>query len=345
MGKGKERKILKIISRGLHQAIKEKTIPNVNLLEGLNKLGAYIFLKYGLSESNIPGNYYDLISLCYKPFSEWEMITNKSYQKNRLLLPDGNLSDFALELIHEKDNDLIIEVMKKLRSDKKGQEKYIFIRKFLIDNPSIKTKEFQKRKYKSQFPEIFKELAQFYEKPPINCEKKGYYHICNNCNWIINFNKFGDSSCTSEKCKNNGSSKISAMDSYLRVKRDVANFISNPGRSELDILMKINEFDVKTKLWPFFDLYDIEIKFKNNKKWSIDIKDFIDPIFLSEKINEGIPEDKKWERGFFVIPNHRANKSYMRILRNSWKATQNNVEILSQKKFLKRLELELSERH
>ncbi len=332
MEKFNEREFLKIICKGLLRASKGE-LPNVELLNGLNRLAAYSFFEYNLS--NYPGNYYDLIIMSYKPLSSWPMIIEEIYQDKTLLFQDGNLSDFALELAHSKENDLIVELMKKLRGDENGQEKYTCIRKFLIENPVIPVLEFRKKKLKHKFPEIFEEISKFYETPPLNSKKDDNYYRCNSCGWIANFNKYNQKSCSSSSCGNE-ITEIAANESYLRVKKDVMIFVVTPGRSELKILEKINRFnDLKTKLFPSFDAFDIEITSKN-EKWALDVKDYIDPKNLAASL-ETIP-DYNWDKGFFVIPQHRANKTYMRAVKNNWINNQDNVEIISEKNLIKRLE-------
>jgi hypothetical protein len=333
MRKFNEGNILKTISKGLFKASNGE-IPNVELLQGVNEIAAYSFFEYNLS--NYPGSYYDLISLCYKPLSEWEMIRNENYQDKTLLLPDGNLSDFALEITQSKDNDLIVELMKKFRRDKDGQKKYTYARRFLIENPVIKMLEFRKKRLNHKFSEVFEEISGLYEKPPLSSEKNNKYHICESCSWIANFNKYNQKSCSSSSCSND-SIEVAAAESYLRVKKDVMTFVVNPGKAELEILDKINQFtNIETELWPYFDAFDIELN-SNNEKWALDVKDYIDPKNLAASL-EIIP-DYGWDKGFYVIPTHRANKSYMRAVKNNWEKAQNNVEIISEKDLLKRLEV------
>lgn len=327
-----ERNILKIISKGLLKA-SEGELPNVDLLHGLNKLAGYAYFEHGLSD--YPGNYFELIQLSYKPLSSWNMITEENYQDKTLLSQDGNLSDFALELATSKENDLIMKLIKKFRKDEDGQEKYTYVRRFLIENPVIKMLEFRKKRLNHKFSEVFEDISKFYESPPISSQKRGGYHLCQSCDWISDFNKYNQKICSSSSCSKDFT-EIAANESYLRVKKDVMTFVVNPGRAELDILEKINGFNnLQTRLYPYFDAFDIEIHSKN-EKWALDVKDYIDPKNLAASL-ETIP-DYGWDKGFFVIPNHRANKTYMRAVKNNWRNNQDNVEVISEKDLLKRLE-------
>src|SRR6056297_1450843 len=148
MKKFSERNILKIISKGLLKA-SEGELPNVDLLNGLNKLAGYSYFEHEILD--YPGNYYDLIKLCYKPLSKWAMITEENYQDKELLLANGNLSDFAMELANSKENDLIMKLMKKFRKEEDGQEKYTYVRRFLIENPVIKRLELRKKRLNHEF--------------------------------------------------------------------------------------------------------------------------------------------------------------------------------------------------
>ncbi|MFW6025831.1 MAG: hypothetical protein ACOCRX_05755, partial [Candidatus Woesearchaeota archaeon] len=80
---------------------------------------------------------------------------------------------------------------------------------------------------------------------------------------------------------------------------------------------------------------DIEI-ISENEKWALDVKDYIDPKNLAASLGK-IPY-YNWDKGFFVIPQYRANKSYMRAVKNNWEKFQDNIEIISEKDLLKRLE-------
>ena len=327
-----ERNILKIISKGLLKASKGE-LPNVDLLHGLNKLAGYAYFEHGLSD--YPGNYFELIQLSYKNLSSWIMIIEENYQDKTLLSQDGNLSDFALELATSKENDLIMKLMKKFRKDEDGQEKYTYVRRFLIENPVIKLLEFRKKRLNHKFSEVFEDISKFYETPPISSQKEKNYHLCDHCGWISDFNKYNQKICSSSSCSKDFT-EIAANESYLRVKKEVMTFIVNPGRAELNILEKINGLNnLNTQLYPYFDAFDIELKSKN-EKWALDVKDYIDPKNLAASL-EIIP-DYGWNKGFFVIPTHRANKTYMRAVKNNWRNNQDNVEIISEKDLFKRLE-------
>lgn len=327
-----ERNILKIISKGLLKASKGE-LPNVELLNGLNKLAGYAYFEQGLLD--YPGNYFELIQSSYKNLSSWIMIIEENYQDKTLLSQDGNLSDFALELATSKENDLIMKLMKKFRKDEDGQEKYTYVRRFLIENPVIKLLEFRKKRLNHKFSEVFENISKFYETPPISSQKGGNYHLCKSCDWISDFNKYDQKICSSSSCSKDFT-EIAANESYLRVKKDVMTFIVNPGRAELNILEKINEFNnLNTHLYPYFDAFDIELNSKN-EKWALDVKDYIDPKNLAASL-EIIP-DYGWNKGFFVIPNHRVNKTYMRAVKNNWRNNQDNVDVISEKDLFKRLE-------
>ena len=86
-----------------------------------------------------------------------------------------------------------------------------------------------------------------------------------------------------------------------------------PGIPELNLKNRIEKLGLEVILYPNFDQYDLEVKFKDCS-WAIDVKDYGNPYNLIHKIKDFEPNN--CEKSFIVVPNKRCrlNKDYKYIL-------------------------------
>ncbi|MFW5794823.1 MAG: hypothetical protein ACOCV1_05000 [Bacillota bacterium] len=326
-----EEDILKNIIFGLSLAISKKEIYNDKLKRAGNVLAAY-----SISKGEKPAaNMIELIQLCYQPIGTWPMFSsNSDYQEEVLLLKNGNLSDFAEEL---RNKNIILDLMALA-----SQEEYVKVRKFIIENPLLYGEEILE--IESNFDNnLYDYINKHYERLPDDCIRDGFAYKCENCGWIIRWDKHNEPYCVREECrdKTNNFRDIVQIDNpeYLyRLKKESINFISIPGQSELKIYNELkNISNVKVELWPHLDRYDLKIVIGNNI-WAADVKDWIHPYALGANITD-IPGEE-WSYGYYIIPDYRADSTYLEIVKNTSNLSQRNVEVISEREFINKIKKE-----
>lgn len=212
------------------------------------------------------------------------------------------------------DEHVVFDLMKQL-----SQEKYVYIRKFLIQHPlltSIDRKEL---------------LIHFNNDAAIcNIVNAAYQDIpdeaycCPNCGWTVSF-KGAQPSCCHFDCvdiniaKGAERNKIGIEYSY-RLKRGVMRYICYPGKAELEIEEICKKAKIKGELWPELDRYDIKIIFPNGACWGVDAKTCVNPYYLSKTIEtDNYFQTAGVDKGFYVIPDKIVKRTvgYLKICNNA----------------------------
>lgn len=189
-----------------------------------------------------------------------------------------------------------------------NQSEYVYLRKYLIENPIVKIEDLRKLKIKySQNDIALQVIENAYEEINEDC------FVCPKCGWTLQKEKIGmrcqNRSCTDVKYIQGELCSISGESGMLRLRRGVMKYIAVPGRLELEIHNYCNKHKVQSALWPDMDTYDIQIVFPNGDIWAIDAKAIREANFLREKIRQdgGFPTGD-YKKGFYVIPDEYADE-------------------------------------
>jgi len=267
----------------------------------------------------------DMITKFSKKIGEW--YKEDSIYKDETFIEDGMPTDFCYEIaLDTKDieGELEQRVILKIKNEFRayGKEKdYKNFRSYLVKNPISSREKLEKfilknSGYNSKLKKVYARIYEFYEEIPPHYINNNNIEVCNYCGWTI-INKNKDKHCVSDYCKANFGVEKSKIKPYeknmLRLKRGVMRYTALPGIPELNLKNRIEKLGLEVILYPNFDQYDLEVKFKNSS-WAIDVKDYGNPYNLIHKIKDFEPNN--CEKSFIVVPNKRCklNKDYKYIL-------------------------------
>lgn len=202
-------------------------------------------------------------------------------------------------------------------------EQYVFLRKYLIDNPIIDLigkYEFAQTGKKIGLTEEYMErfIKTAYESIP---EK--VVGVCGYCKWTVIETTF-KKRCIDSRCLHNTDNFINVeeivdKETKLRLKPGVMKFMSLPGRDEMELYeyCKVKNLDVI--LWPEKDSYDLKIEIQSIVL-AVDVKSYYSPFLLANHLeNKGVFKRLKGnERSILVIPDHRVQKKgYLEIIQTA----------------------------
>lgn len=198
-----------------------------------------------------------------------------------------------------------------------SQDKYCFIRKYIIEHPVITIDERRNLLIELSDNVVAREAITIaYEQ----FQDKGFK--CPVCGWTMTDGNWG-LMCHSEHCTkttpvlNNAVELDGTTDTIYRLKKGIMRYFAQPGKLELDIVAFCEKKLVTWELWPQKDKYDVEIIFDDGSIWEIDAKAYRNPIALRSRIenDNGLPEGE-YQRGFFVIPTEftKGNRQYTKIV-------------------------------
>lgn len=267
----------------------------------------------------------DMITKFSKKIGEW--YKEDSIYKDEAFIKDGMPTDFCCEIAlntedieGELEQRVILEIRNEFKTYGK-EEDYKNFRSYLVKNPISLREKLEKfilknSGYNSNLKKTYARIYEFYEEIPPHYINNNNIEVCNYCGWTI-INKNKDKHCVSDYCKANFGVEKSKIKPYekdmLRLKRGVMRYTALPGIPELNLKNRIEKLGLEVILYPNFDQYDLEVKFKDCS-WAIDVKDYGNPYNLIHKIKDFEPNN--CEKSFIVVPNKRCklNKDYKYIL-------------------------------
>ena len=321
--------LIRLIATGLVEWYEEGQVSGslskmpYQLKRGMNRLCAQMPLPLVIN------NRIEMIKILSRPIRELGLNEKCPAYDDEILIVDGMPSDLCYDLaVDERDaqgsieQGKILEIINLLRIHGQ-QEDYVNIRRFIIENP-ITTEEqideFIRRntEFNAELRKIYSMIKVFYEDIPYHVKHGDEIKICKHCGWTIQ-EKNGITTCISNHCKAEDAHRDCVIKkvtpSTKRLKQGAMRYLCFPGQPELALMKKLQKKKgIQVELWPYFDKYDIEVTFAN-EKWALDIKDYANPYHLIEKVTYFEPS--VCSRSFMVIPKRRTkfHKGYKKILR------------------------------
>jgi hypothetical protein len=270
---------------------------------------------------------------------------------------DGEITEYCVDMAREygqeEDRDLII--FKRWMKDLKQKalvpineqeriqsiEEYRELRSFFHPDQSILDLKRSRIRTLSKLPEQYRaEIVEFYEPIPLTyiySERDGRKIIykCPYCGWTLRKTMYRngeiDWNCGSIKCQKaiernhlgkvwRNPESIEYVDSLVRLKSGVREYITVPGIAEYQLYIKLKEIpDIQVELYPDCDACDISIQFNSGEYWLIDVKDWVSCKSLARKLVDSPPFQyysyQNWSRACVVIPMHYTQR-YIRQLVN-----------------------------
>lgn len=293
------------------------------LKRGINILCAQIPLPLSIN------NRIEMVQAFSKPIGELQLQETCIAYDEEVLIVDGMPSDICYEIaIDERDPQgsieqvKIMEIANELRTYG-SQRDYVNIRVFIIQNPIVEEEQidnFIRRhtEFNADLRRIYSKIKLFYEDIPYHAKQDEKIKVCNHCGWTIQ-ERNNVTTCISNLCKaEDAHVKATIKQTTLgmkRLKRGAMRYLCFPGKPELELKKKIEKKGIQVELWPYFDKYDLEVNFKD-EKWALDVKDYSNPYHLIEKVTE-FPATM-CSRNFIVIPKKRLrlHKGYKKILKS-----------------------------
>lgn len=182
-------------------------------------------------------------------------------------------------------------------------EQYTAVRKFIVEHPVSTEREIRRFKMEQKIPEIRDILVAAYETIP----EESYR--CPECGWTMQFHG-KQALCCNQSCTAHhpDRSQMELLDTtgLYRLTHGVMRYMCLPGKLELAIQVKAEQYGCKTELWPELDAYDIRITLPGGRVWAVDAKTHRNPYTLADSIrNDSAFALAPAEKRLYVIPAER----------------------------------------
>ena len=315
-----------------------------------------------MSYRTYPRTQTGLLKLFEKPIENWwpSGLDIPKYFDSRLLYEE-NPSEAATEYLYELfdggkipdsvniqiivENKLFRDLFLRLNEEYISgnsdlvQKEYIKLRSFLIDYPYATAQELRKEFTGTRYISN-KEVGDLYE----DCDKGRTYWNCDRCGPL--FEKNGrlrgikPEACSNHRKELNYVQEIPWERGLRRLKYGIHSRVCLPGIPEMNLwrwLQKLQEDYpeqlISIHLWPGLDSYDLQLRFRDDSVWAVDVKDHRNPHLLGKELTNipGITEDLHYTEAFYVFPSRRLKwrKDYTQIVRDRAKNLSQGTHLLS----------------
>lgn len=331
----------------------QKYIYDEYLIRAINKLSAW-GIKYKIFNNYfIPKNETDaIVNIFSRSIKNWikelenylnEDLSDLYYDESLIELYGENkykITECCDELasecsIYNMDSEQF-KLFKRLRS--LDQNKYTYLRKFIIENPIIGVRERSKlSEHIKRMGLIEKKVDEFidlaYEKIPNDA-----FFYCSNCGWTVSMKGDGSKKCIDNRCreKTNNFEELEELGDTrmkLRLKPGIMRYFSLPGILELNIEKFCIQNNLEYTLWPNNDSYDIKVQGRKGNIIVIDAKDYSNAFTLAHSLlkSNNIFNKVEYTKAFIVVPDEAKKRKYdyCTVVNKALKRVNENVSCIT----------------
>lgn len=319
---------------------------------------------------NYPCTQAGLFELFESPLKSWyPHAIPKQFDRSFGLLYDGELSEEASDyydrLIERTDlprslsaqlsaleNALFRELFDELKQAyendaKTAQKEYVLLRRFLIEHPYATDEQITRTFFRSQYA-TSKRVGSFYEQVS-SAELDRYVWECDRCGPLtIKHNQLRGlkpSICSDHRQDLESIRQVKLAPGLRQLKPAIQRRVCIPGVPKIALFQRLEELRTplscglqSVHLYPGIDCYDIRLKFSDDQAWAVDVKDYRDPLKLTEQLGViyGYGE-LKYDKGFYVVPQIylQQRKDYLKLAKGA--SVTNGMQLVGTSTFEKRV--------
>jgi hypothetical protein len=281
------------------------------------------------------------LELFHEPLKQWwpEATLPQSIDDEFPLLYNGSLDEQAIEHLDDipgaifaslqeieavLNNQAIEELIQALREiyhkqPQRAQQAYIKVRQFLIQHPHTTNQELIRQL--SDLREVdFALIQRMYEPADGNSQLmyEGRHWQCPHCHGVLRWSNSRPRCAKPSVCGRlypdyAGRQPIKPNPDLLVLRWSIHARTCIPGLREIALFEELTSSKYSGRLdvilWPGIDRYDMQVRFSDDEKWAIDVKDYKNPYQLGQKIATDTlydaEQELRWHQGYYVIPFYR----------------------------------------
>ncbi|WP_414506539.1 hypothetical protein [Streptomyces sp. NEAU-L66] len=207
------------------------------------------------------------------------------------------------------DRLVIQEAMRACR-DASSPESYTAFRRLLVTRPVLTEAEWLELSTDLYLDPVRFLIEEIYAPVPPGHRKNGAYLCCGRCLTLLTPLAEGGWWCERDHCRHQGAAphgrRLEAADvgEVRQLRRPLRQFVTGPGRAEVDLERELRSLGLTVEMWPGFDAYDLRIVFPDDHVWAVDVKDWAHPGFLGRAAGTVRP-DPPYDEACWVVPGFR----------------------------------------
>ncbi|MBV6703229.1 hypothetical protein [Kitasatospora aureofaciens] len=308
----------------------------------------------------IPRSLSDLLIWCHsRPLEDWPLdLPPDAFGADEYLVdPDALV---PTQLCHEWwirakdagaaqfDRDVVYTAMRLCRQAS-SPESYTAFRRLLVDRPVLTTVEKFEIDTDLFLAPVLELVGQCYVAAPVSYQHQGVYITCGRCLTLLTPLADGGWWCERDRCRRRGTPPhgrvLTDADSggLLQLRRPLRQFVTGPGRAEVELEARLNRLGLAVELWPGFDAYDLRITFPDGHVWAVDVKDWKHPGLLGRSAKPVRPEPP-YDESCWVVPQEQADAhhDYLGTYRRSRLAAAEGLPLLTDNRLVELAEARLN---
>lgn len=280
---------------------------------------ALLYLLHGAAP---PVSMADLVDRCReRPMAEWPLdLPDDLVGPEDVLLDPG--SGRPTELCHEwatrfrdsavwlHDRTVISEALGLCR-EYGEPDSYTAFRNLLVTEPVL-TRGGDAILDDLMLEPLWELLGRIYRPVPESFRRDGRYAACGRCLTLLTPLVGGGWWCERDRCHRLGPPPVGRVldpatdGEVLQLRRPLRQFVTGPGRAEMDLRNAMVQLGLAVAMWPAFDSYDLRVTFPDGHVWAIDVKDWANPAMLGQHARPVLAEPP-YDEAFWVVPRHRVD--------------------------------------
>jgi hypothetical protein len=272
---------------------------------------------------HIPRSLPELLFWCHsRPLEDWplELPPDAFGPDDYLVDPDALV---PTQLCHEWwirakdsgaaqfDREVIHSAMQMCRQAS-APESYTAFRRLLVERPvltGVERFEVDTDLFLAPVQEL---VDQCYVPAPVSYQHDGAYITCGRCLTLLTPLLDGGWWCERDRCQRRGAPPHGRVftdadaGGLLQLRRPLRQFVTGPGRAEVELHARLSQLGLEVELWPGFDAYDLRVTFPDKHVWAIDVKDWRHPGLLG-RAAKPVPQDPPYDEACWAVPQEQAD--------------------------------------
>lgn len=284
-----------------------------------------------LRSAEPPRSLPDLLSWCReRPVADWPLrLPEDAVAPDHFLLdPDtGTPTELCLEwALRTRDSAgsqydrSVIHTAMRLCRQADEPESYTAFRRLLVEKPVLTQNDRFHCATDLRLEPVRMLIDQIYEPVPDGYLRRGVCTPCRRCLTLLTPLTDGGWWCERDSCRRQGppvpgpALDVRETRRPCHLPRPLRQFVTGPGRSELDLEANLRQLNLQIEMWPGYDAYDVRITFPDGHVWAVDVKDWANPALLGRAARP-VPPEPAYDEAFWVVPRHRveARPSYQAV--------------------------------
>ncbi|MFH9164644.1 hypothetical protein ACH4LN_14480 [Streptomyces albus] len=302
----------------------------------------------------------DLLSWCReRPVADWpvDLPTEAAGPDDLLLDPESSrptelcyewaeqFSDSALVLYDRE----IIRAALRLCREYGEEDAYTEFRRLLVTRPVLTSAEEWAVSMDHVLDPVKELLSRIYRPVPDSYLRGDVYATCGRCLTLLTPLPDGGWWCERDRCRRRGRPPVGRRiaqeeaGELLQLARPLRQFVTGPGRAEVQLEGRLTALGLKVRMWPAYDAYDVHVTFPDGWVWAVDVKDWAHPAFLGRAARP-VPQEPRYDEAFWVVPQDRVDDrpGYIATYERNRPAAARRVPLLTDTHLLVRAEYRLA---